>query len=151
MVMIQQAKKFISEFNNSQFATSTDNTSSKTHMYRRNSKENSKWVPPPLHTWTLNTDASWSSSHQLGGLGWVVRSWTGEVIYAGNKVVDNCWSVKMLEMEAVLEGLRWLENRPTPFPICDSIEVAQILNEQVDDFSEIQWLVDEIKRLKELK
>lgn len=69
----------------------------------------------------LNIDATWSETHQAGGLEWVLRNWEGGVILAGNRFVNNYLSVKMMEAMTVLEG------QNLPFTISCPIQVENDL------------------------
>lgn len=100
--MIQQKKKFIVEYHVQHAGKSQDTKSIEGRSLSGQVKENTRWISPPMHTWPLNSDASWSEAQQIAGLGWILRDWKGEIILAGNKMVTNCGSIKKLEAGAVL-------------------------------------------------
>lgn len=69
------------------------------------------WEPPPAGVWKLNVDASRSEMSQTSGLGWILRDSTGSPICGGLKRINSSWSIKMLEMKAILEGLKSLQSK----------------------------------------
>lgn len=108
--LINQVTKFMAQ-------QSTTFQTDSLNIPQKSPSNKSKWRPPPLHTWTLNADASWSDSIHRGGVGWVIRNWEGDIVLAGNRFVEACCNVKLLEATAILEGLQCLENHNVLFPL----------------------------------
>lgn len=65
------------------------------------------WNPPPQNCWKLNYEASWNAKENKGGLGWTLRDFSGSLICAGSKVVQEQWPINILEANAMWEGLQF--------------------------------------------
>ncbi|XP_022155262.1 uncharacterized protein LOC111022403 [Momordica charantia] len=142
--MIQQLTKFVTE--------SSYQSETSLSMLHKTLNNKLKWEPPPMHIWTLNADASWSDSTHRGGIGWIIRSWDGDIVLAGNRFVEACNNVKLLEASAILEGLRNLTNLGVLRPLhieTDSAEVESLLNRKREDLTKTGWVVEEILNLRD--
>lgn len=118
-----------------------------------------RWTPPPTNTWKLNTDASWSDKQQRGGIGWILRDSSGSSINLGFRRISRKWSIKFLELKAIVEGLKNIpqvyfgngDQISTPiFVESDALNIIKLINEEDEDISEISFLTEEIRRLKNL-
>lgn len=96
-------------------------------------------------------------SQNRGGIGWIMRDSSGSTICRGLRIINGKWSIKMLEMRAILEGLRcFLALRasrsnlsiPPIIVVSDAIGVINLLNNEDADQTKISFLVGEIERMK---
>lgn len=60
----------------------------------------------PVGLWKLNCDATWNDDKQRGGVGWILRDWTGLPLMAGYRCINRRWRIPWLEAFAISEGLR---------------------------------------------
>lgn len=116
-----------------------------------------RWKPLPENTWKMNVDASWSDQRKCGGIGWILRDSIGSPICMGIQRINASWSVKMLEMKAILEGWEaYLQCKQTrsdltiPPIVVESYagEVVKILNGDEEDLMKIGFFVEEILQSK---
>ncbi|KAF7836970.1 hypothetical protein G2W53_005452 [Senna tora] len=64
----------------------------------------SRWLPPPLNFYKINTDAS-RVSETGAGAGCVIRNWSGRVLAASALKIPSSEAIELLEAEAVKRGL----------------------------------------------
>lgn len=116
-----------------------------------------RWKPPPVDAWKLNSDAPWSESQKRGGIGWIFRDSSGSSICMEFQQIKEKWSIKILEMKEILEGLKNIpstshgDSSQASIPIfveSDAVNVIKILNGEDEDLSEISFLTEEIICLK---
>lgn len=94
----------------------------------RNHASQATWKPPKASQWKMNADAAWYEKEGRGGIGWVVRDSSGSLICFGMKSISKNWPIKMLEAEAIREGLRVVigtcKERSIPLAVeSDALEV----------------------------
>ncbi|KAF7825347.1 uncharacterized protein G2W53_016511 [Senna tora] len=64
----------------------------------------SRWLPPPLNFYKINTDAS-RVSETGAGAGCVIRNWSGRVLAASVLKIPSSKAIELLEAEAVKRGM----------------------------------------------
>lgn len=63
------------------------------------------WIQPPPGKFKLNTDASFDSSNNIMGLGWILRDDDGRILAAKNTRVMGSYTVEEAEAVSVRETL----------------------------------------------
>lgn len=96
---------------------------------------------------------AWIDANRRGGLGWVIRDSSGSLIGAGCVQVDRKWSIKAMEGQAIIEGLKAYHSlsnkggvgvKPPLIVEFDSFDVVKAINGEEEDLSEIALVVDSI-------
>lgn len=106
------------------------------------------WIPNlGRDTWKLNTNASRCPSFQVGGLRWVICDHLGRVCWGGMKTIDHRYEIKFFKSLTVFEGLSpAIETiNVKVFAETNCLDVVNLLNNQSINFTEVTFVVDEIK------
>lgn len=110
------------------------------------------WEKPPAGWMKLNIDGSFQAEDENGGVGMILRNWSGEVIFSSCRFLNSCREALESELLACVEGLR-LALQWTILPIIietDCLVAFQLVQVKVQDrsalahiISEIKWLMDD--------
>ncbi|CAN0912624.1 Putative ribonuclease H protein At1g65750 [Linum grandiflorum] len=95
----------------------------------RSSIAGTRWKPPPKSWIKINTDASRSSSTNLGSTAWIVRNDQGKMLFSGYSRYKGIIDVATLEALAIRDALLWASNHHLDRVILESdcLSVVQLL------------------------
>ena len=64
-----------------------------------------KWTPPPPGIFKVNVDGATSDHGGNSSVGVIVRDYTGQTVAASYKILKACYSAKLVEIMALLQGI----------------------------------------------